>query len=250
VQWARDNLKLIASASEAEALCESVDDNGGVFIVPAFAGLFAPYWRSDARGVICGLTAFNTGAHLVRACVEAAAYQVKDILDAMGSDSGVRLHALRCDGGMTANAFLMQFQADLLDVTVTVPTITETTALGAACAAGLAVGFYPDLATLRAQWSVRREWTAHLPAAQSAFLVSRWAMAIERSLDWHAPAARQGASECERLEMVRSGSSRVALDRALRAKGEGVSASAWAVRAAALTALVLCAFASGRASGR
>lgn len=120
MQWVRDNLRLIADAAETERICGSVEDNGGIYVVPAFAGLFAPYWRSDARGVICGLTAFNTSAHVVRACVEAAAYQVKDVLDAMASDSHVRLHALRCDGGMTANAFLMQFQADMVDVCVQV----------------------------------------------------------------------------------------------------------------------------------
>jgi glycerol kinase len=246
VQWARDNLKLIKHASETEAICRSVEDNGGVYIVPAFAGLFAPYWRSDARGVICGLTAFNTSAHVVRACVEASAYQVKDILDAMAEDSNVHLHTLRCDGGMTANAFLMQFQADMLDVAVTVPSVSETTALGAAYACGLAVGFFPNLETLTRAWTMAHEWQPHMPEPQRQYFASKWEMAIDRSLDWHTsarPGPGLGSKEKDRLAMVRSGSSRVSLDRA----GEH-AAAAWAGRLAALALLLGGAFIWGRAS--
>lgn len=185
VQWARDNLRLIGDAAETEGLARSVEDNGGVYFVPAFAGLFAPYWRSDARGTLCGLTAFNTSAHVVRAVLEAAAYQVKDVLDAMASDSGVVLHTLRCDGGMTVNSFLMQFQADVLDATVTVPAIAETTSLGAAYVAGLSAGFFPDVKALAQHWSKANEWTAHMPAPQRAELCRRWKMAVERTLGWH-----------------------------------------------------------------
>lgn len=246
MQWARDNLKMIRNAAETEAICHSVEDNGGVYVVPAFAGLFAPYWRSDARGVICGLTAFNTSAHIVRACVEAAAYQVKDILDAMASDSHVRLHTLRCDGGMTANAFLMQFQADVIDVAVAVPRIAETTALGAAFAAGLATGFYKSQEQLSRQWQMGREWLPHMPRAQRDFLASRWCMAIDRSLDWHGPdELARTDSEARRIEMVRSGSSGKALD------SSGVpTAAAWVIRAAAVAAIALASFISGRHSRR
>jgi len=197
VQWVRDNLKLIHDASETEAIARSVEDNGGVYFVPAFAGLFAPYWRSDARGTMCGLTAFNTSAHVVRAVLEAAAYQVKDVLDAMASDSGVVLHALRCDGGMTVNSFLMQFQADVLDANVSVPTISETTSVGAAYVAGLAVGFWPDLDSLTRHWSKANEWTPHMSPPQRIELCRRWKMAVERTLGWHS-VERAPASSTER----------------------------------------------------
>ncbi|CAN0345164.1 unnamed protein product, partial [Scytosiphon promiscuus] len=144
VQWLRDNLKMIKSASEIEALARTVEDNGGVYFVPAFAGLLAPHWRGDARGLMCGLTAYNTRAHVARAVLESTAFQVQEVLGAMNRDSGVEAVSLNVDGGMTANALLMQFQADLLGVQVLRPKMSETTALGAAFAAGLAVGVWTD----------------------------------------------------------------------------------------------------------
>src|SRR5436309_14763400 len=152
VQWLRDNLGIISSAPEINELAAQVEDNGGCYFVPAFSGLFAPHWRPDARGVITGLTGYVTKAHLARAALEATAWQVKDVVEAMAADSRVELNKLNVDGGMTASALLMQFQADVLDVPVVRPTVAETTALGAAYAAGLAVGFWPDLDTLRAKW--------------------------------------------------------------------------------------------------
>ncbi|KAJ1639785.1 glycerol kinase [Pavlovales sp. CCMP2436] len=231
--------------NECECECElSVDDNGGVYVVPAFAGLFAPYWRSDARGVICGLTAFNTSAHLVRACVEASAYQVKDILDAMASDSNVRLHTLRCDGGMTANAFLMQFQADMVDVDVAVPSVSETTALGAAFAASLAVGFFKDLDSLSSQWKKAREWKPHMGSAQREYYARHWAMAVDRSLDWHV--TEPSPFEAVRMKHVRSGSSGKDLEH--MEKPQSTASSAITMRVAVVVALAAVAFLSGRRS--
>ena len=160
VQWLRDNLDLIGSAPEIEALARTVDDNGGAYIVPAFSGLFAPYWRADARGAIVGLTRFVNKGHLARAALEAAAYQTRDIVEAMNRDSGVALHKLKVDGGMVANDLLMQIQADILDVPVIRPQVTETTALGAAYAAGLAVGFWSGTDELRRNWKEDRTWHA------------------------------------------------------------------------------------------
>ncbi len=159
VQWLRDNLGIISSAPEINELASTVDDNGGCYFVPAFSGLFAPYWRPDARGVIAGLTGYVTKGHLARAALEATAWQVKDVVDAMAAESRVDLAKLNVDGGMTASALLMQFQADVLDVPVVRPTVAETTALGAAYAAGLATGFWPDLDTLRAKWVADATWT-------------------------------------------------------------------------------------------
>ena len=191
MQWLRDNLRLIGSSAEIEALARSVPDNGGVYVVPAFAGLFAPYWRSDARGVITGLTSFANRGHLARAALEATAYQTADVVDAMLSDRRntagtpqARAGALRADGGMAVNDLLMQFQADILGVPVIRPTVTETTALGAAYAAGLAVGFWPDLASLRANWHVDKTWTPQMDPATRSRLRRQWARAVERSFGW------------------------------------------------------------------
>ena len=184
VQWVRDNLGLIRSAPEIEALARTVEDNGGVYFVPAFAGLFAPYWRSDARGVIAGLTGFNTKGHIARAALEAVAWQVREVVDAMAADSGQPLTTLKADGGMTANELLMQFQADVLDVPVVRPKVPETTCLGAAYAAGLAVGFWPDLPTLKSQWAVDARWTPAMPAERRTREFAQWKKAVQRTMDW------------------------------------------------------------------
>ncbi|WP_428937084.1 glycerol kinase GlpK [Fontivita pretiosa] len=184
VQWLRDNLGLIHSSAEIEALARSVDDSGGVFIVPAFSGLFAPYWRSDARGVIVGLTRQTNRAHLARAALEATAFQTRDVVQAMIADSGVPLSSLRVDGGMCVNELLMQFQADVLGVEVVRPKITETTALGAAYAAGLAVGFWKDLDELRSGWREDRRWRPTMPQPQCEHLCRCWQRAVQRSFGW------------------------------------------------------------------
>jgi glycerol kinase len=184
VQWLRDQLGLIASAAEIENLAGSVPDNGGVYFVPAFSGLFAPYWRSDARGVIVGLTRAVTKAHLARATLEAICYQTRDVLDAMVQDSGVALREMRVDGGITANALCMQIQADIMQIDVSRPTINETTALGACFAAGLGVGIWHDVDQLRAQWQESARWqpSKDSPLATTGF--QKWRRAIERTLDW------------------------------------------------------------------
>ncbi|HEX5540199.1 MAG TPA: glycerol kinase GlpK [Micromonospora sp.] len=187
VQWLRDNLGLISSAPEVEELARSVDDNGGCYVVPAFSGLFAPHWRSDARGVIAGLTGYITKGHLARAVLEATAWQTREVVDAMNADSEVALQSLRVDGGMTANALLMQFQADVLDVPVVRPAVAETTSLGAAYAAGLAVGFWPNLETLRAQWRPDAHWEAQMAPEHRERELRRWRKAIERTLNWVDP---------------------------------------------------------------
>lgn len=184
VQWVRDNLGLIASAADIEPLARSVEDNGGCYVVPAFAGLFAPYWRSDARGVIAGLTGYITKAHIARAVLEAVAWQVAEVAGAMAADAGQPLTALKADGGMTANTLLMQFQADVLDVPVVRPKVAETTCLGAAYAAGLAVGFWPDLDTLRRQWARDAEWTPAMAPAVRERELKNWKKAVQRTLDW------------------------------------------------------------------
>jgi glycerol kinase len=184
VQWLRDNLGLIKSSSEVEALARTVNDNGGVYFVPAFAGLFAPHWRSDARGVVAGLTGYANKGHLARAALEATAYQTRDVLDAMQKDSGVALKSLRVDGGMAANDLLMQFQSDVLGIPVIRPKVTETTALGAAYAAGLAVGFWPDLDALRANWRQDRAWTPKMDAPTRDRLHREWLKAVQRSFGW------------------------------------------------------------------
>jgi glycerol kinase len=184
VQWLRDNLKIISNAPEVEALARTVDDNGGVFFVPAFSGLFAPYWRSDARGAIVGLTRYVNSGHLARAVLEATAWQTKEVVDAMDADSGVALTALKVDGGMTANDLLMQFQADVLGVPVIRPVVAETTALGAAYAAGLAVGFWREIEDLRANWGIDKEWEPHLDPATRDREYALWKKAVTRTFDW------------------------------------------------------------------
>ena len=184
VQWLRDQIGLIDEAPESEALALSVEDNGDVYFVPAFSGLFAPHWRDDARGVFTGLTRYSNRGHLARAVLESTAFQVKDVLDAMESDTGIRLDEIRVDGGMVGNALLMQFQADLLDADVVVPAITETTVLGAAFGAGLAAGVWADTDDLVQHWSEDRRYTPHMTSERRAELAHGWEKAIERSLGW------------------------------------------------------------------
>jgi glycerol kinase len=187
VQWLRDQLGIIGAAADVETLAASVPDNGGVYFVPAFSGLFAPYWRSDARGAIVGLSRFNTKAHLARATLEAICFQTRAVLDAMVKDSGVRLEVLKVDGGATVNNTLMQLQADILGVPVVRPVVAETTALGAAYAAGLAVGFWKDLDDLRQNWKKDRQWEPTWSADQRDAAYSRWEKAVTRTLDWVDP---------------------------------------------------------------
>jgi glycerol kinase len=182
VQWLRDNLGLIDTTSEIEALAGSVTDNGGVYFVPAFSGLFAPYWRSDARGLITGLTRYAEAAHVARAALEATAYQTVDVIRAMEADSGVPMSTLLVDGGMVRNELLMQFQADVLGVPVVRPVVTETTALGAAFAAGLAVGFFEGLDEVRSLWAEDCRWEPRMDAAEREGLLAGWRRAVERAL--------------------------------------------------------------------
>jgi glycerol kinase len=184
VQWLRDNLNLIGHSSEIEALAQSVADNGGVYFVPAFSGLFAPYWKPNARGVIAGLTRFANKGHLARAALEATAYQVREVVEAVENDSHLELDVLRVDGGMTANDLLMQFQADILRRPVICPKLKETTALGAAFAAGLAVGFFKGMEELRARWKADREWTPEMEKEQREALYKAWKKAVSRTFDW------------------------------------------------------------------
>ncbi|HEX5877141.1 MAG TPA: glycerol kinase GlpK [Actinomycetota bacterium] len=184
VQWLRDQLGIISGAAEIETLASGVDDNGGVYFVPAFSGLFAPYWRSDARGAIVGLSRFNTNAHLARATLEAICYQSRDVAEAMEADSGVHLAVLKVDGGVTANNLCMQLQADVLGVPVSRPVVAETTALGAAYAAGLAVGFWKNTDELRANWNESRRWTPQWSDQQRASGHAGWKKAVRRTLDW------------------------------------------------------------------
>ncbi|ONI73736.1 glycerol kinase [Kribbella sp. ALI-6-A] len=184
VQWLRDQLGIISGASETETLARQVQDNGGVYFVPAFSGLFAPYWRSDARGAIVGLSRFNTNAHLARATLEAICYQSKDVADAMEKDSGVKLEVLKVDGGVTANELCMQMQADILGVPVSKPVVAETTALGAAYAAGLAVGFWNNTDELVQNWNEDKRWTPQWNDEQRADGYKGWEKAVQRTLDW------------------------------------------------------------------
>jgi len=192
VQWLRDQLGIISGAAEIEALAKSVEDNGGIYFVPAFSGLFAPYWRSDARGAIVGLSRFNTNAHLARATLESICYQSRDVSEAMEADSGVHVDVLKVDGGVTANSLCMQLQADVLGVPVSRPVVAETTALGAAYAAGLAVGFWKDTTELRANWNESQRWTPQWSEEQRAKGYAGWKKAVERTLGW---AAVVGARE-------------------------------------------------------
>jgi len=184
IQWLRDNLGIIRTASEVEALAASVDDNGGAYIVPAFSGLFAPHWRSDARGVIVGLTRFVTKAHLARAALEATAFQTREVLDAVNADTGIPLEELRVDGGMIENGLLMQFQADILGVPVVRPVVAETTALGAAYAAGLAVGFWKDTDDLADRWQEKERWEPQIDDEEREALLAIWKKAVTKTLGW------------------------------------------------------------------
>jgi glycerol kinase len=184
VQWLRDNLGLIEKSSDVETLAQTVEDNGGIYFVPAFSGLFAPYWRSDARGAIVGMTRYVNRGHIARAALEATAYQTREVLDAMEKDSGVQLTSLKVDGGMVFNGLLMQFQSDMLGVPVIRPKVAETTALGAAYAAGLAVGFWSSFDELRANWGQDKEWQPQMDAARRNALYAGWKKAVTRTFDW------------------------------------------------------------------
>ncbi len=184
VQWLRDELQMIDAVAESESLAKSVPDSGGCYLVPAFSGLFAPYWRSDARGVIVGLTQYVNRAHIVRAALESICYQTREVLEAMEADSGFKLQSLKVDGGATANDFLMQYQADILGADVIRPQITETTSLGAAYAAGLAVGFWDSLESLRSNWQVADVWQPTMDEQARETAYAGWKRAVERSFDW------------------------------------------------------------------
>ncbi|MBU6418230.1 MAG: glycerol kinase GlpK [Proteobacteria bacterium] len=184
VQWLRDNMKLFDVAPQIEPLAKSVEDNGDVYIVPAFSGLYAPYWKESARGVIAGLTRFATRAHLARAALESTAYQTRDVVEAMEADSGIKLTSLKTDGGMVANELLMQFQADILNVPVIRPKVTETTALGAAYAAGLATGYWRNTEDLRANWQMDKSWEPALAEEKRAHYYKSWKKAVQRAFDW------------------------------------------------------------------
>jgi glycerol kinase len=184
VQWLRDQLGIISGAAQSESLARSVQDNGGVYFVPAFSGLFAPYWRSDARGAIVGLSRFNTNAHLARATLESICYQSRDVVEAMRADSGVTLDVLRVDGGVTANDLCMQLQADILGVPVSRPVVAETTALGAAYAAGLAVGFWKSTEELVQNWNEDKRWEPSWDDDRRAGGYAEWKKAVERTFGW------------------------------------------------------------------
>lgn len=184
IQWLRDNLGIVTSASAVESLAASVDDNGGAYFVPAFSGLFAPRWRPDARGALVGLTRYVNRAHIARAALEATAYQTREVVEAMAADSGIALTELKVDGGMTANELLMQFQADQLGVDVVRPVVAETTALGAAYAAGIAVGFYAGVEDVRANWAEERRWCPVMENTERERLFRNWNKAVSKTLDW------------------------------------------------------------------
>lgn len=184
VQWLRDNLRMIDASEEIETLANTVDDTGGIYFVPAFSGLFAPYWRSDARGVIVGLTRYIKRGHIARAALEATAYQTREVLDAMEADSQTELRDLKVDGGMVINNLLMQFQADILDVPVIRPKVSETTALGSAYAAGLAVGFWKDINSLRKNWQEGQRWTPKMSQKMREEKYSGWKKSVTRTFDW------------------------------------------------------------------
>ncbi|WP_336487520.1 glycerol kinase GlpK [Methylobacterium nigriterrae] len=187
VQWLRDNLGMIRESAEVESLAATVEDNGDVYFVPAFSGLYAPHWNEGARGLIIGLTRYANRGHIARACLEATAFQTREVLEAMEKDSGIPVRELRSDGGMVANTTLMQFQADILDVAVVRPQVTETTALGAAYAAGLATGYWNSLDDLVGNWGVDRRWEPAMDSAQRGRITAAWGRAVKRSLDWARP---------------------------------------------------------------
>jgi glycerol kinase len=184
VQWLRDNLGIFEFSEHVEEYARKVEDNGGVYFVPAFSGLFAPYWRDDARGVIVGMTRYNNKYHLCRAALEATAYQTRDVVEAMNADSGVPLESLKVDGGMVVNDLLMQFQSDILDVPVIRPQVTETTALGAAYAAGLAVDFWSTEQEMRDNWQVDKTWEPDMDDERREELYDKWKKAVTRTFDW------------------------------------------------------------------
>ena len=184
VQWLRDNLGLISDSAEIEALAREAEDNGDVYFVPAFSGLYAPHWKESARGVIAGLTRYANKSHIARAALEATAYQTREVLDAMERDSGIPIQELRVDGGMVANELLMQFQADILDAPVVRPKISETTALGAAYAAGLAVGYWSSAEEIKTNWAVDKTWTPAMDDTERQKLYASWQKAVTRSFDW------------------------------------------------------------------
>jgi len=184
IQWLRDNLKMIDKSPDVEPLARTVEDNGGIYFVPAFSGLFAPYWKSDARGAIVGMTRYINRGHIARAALEATAFQTREVLDAMNADSGVPLTALKVDGGMVYNELLMQFQADILGVPVIRPQVAETTALGAAYAAGLAVGFWKNVEDLRSNWAKDKEWDPKMDATLRDKEYKGWKKAVTRTFDW------------------------------------------------------------------
>ena len=193
IQWLRDRLEIIDAAPDVEALARTVEDNGGVYFVPAFSGLFAPHWRDDARGVIVGLTGYATKAHIARAALEATAWQSKEVVDAANAVADVPFSELRVDGGMTVNELLMQFQADVLGVPVIRPKVTETTALGAAYAAGLAVGHWDGMDDLKERWAEDKRWEPQMDEAERERGYARWKQAVERSLGWADDQATTGA---------------------------------------------------------
>lgn len=184
VQWLRDNLGIIKNSPDIEKLAKEVDDNGGCYFVPAFSGLYAPYWKSDARGVIVGLTRYVNKSHIARAALEATAFQTWEVLEAMEKDAGIPITSLRVDGGMVVNQLLMQFQADILGAEVICPKIIETTALGAAYAAGLAVGYWENLDDLRKNWGIARTWKKQMPTEKREHLQVQWKKAVTKSFDW------------------------------------------------------------------
>ena len=184
IQWLRDNIGLIETSSDVEALAKTVEDSGGIYFVPAFSGLYAPYWKSDARGVIVGLTRYVNKGHIARSALEATAYQTREVLDAMEQDSGVKLRSLKVDGGMVFNEMLMQFQSDILNVPVVRPKVAETTALGAAYAAGLAVGFWKDTDELKKNWGQDKEWKPDMNTKTRTSLYAGWKKAVTRTFDW------------------------------------------------------------------
>lgn len=184
IQWLRDNLNIIEASEDVEDLASSVKDNGGVYFVPAFSGLFAPYWKGDARGTIVGMTRYNTKGHLARAALEATAFQTREVLDAMESDSHVKLGELRVDGGMTANNLLMQFQSDILGVPVVLPMVAETTALGAAYASGIAVGFWSGTADVTNNWQENHRWNPTMEPDERNRTLRLWKKAVTRTFDW------------------------------------------------------------------
>jgi len=184
VQWLRDNLGLIKDSAEIETLAAKVEDNGGCYFVPAFSGLYAPYWKSDARGVLVGLTRYINKSHIARAALEATAFQTWEVLEAMEKDAGIPITSLRVDGGMVVNELLMQFQSDIIGQEVICPKIIETTALGAAYAAGLAVGFWENLEDLKKNWAIKNRWNSQMPSEKRKHLQHHWKKAVIKSFDW------------------------------------------------------------------